>query len=188
MQIKISHQPALLLALLAITGCSPTTPPLDTGGGLIHQRNQGYSLLYKLMSDESDVGKIFILKNADDSIKTLVKEIGDASRSAKQQMDDFAKQDPQLQFAATDLPYIEQRGRDLQAKDDEHALLFSSGKDFELRLLFTQTQAVDYATQLCKSLDETENNADRKKFLENLTKQLSGFHDRLMKLLTVQTK
>ncbi len=160
----------------------------DGGGGLVHQRNQGYSLLYKLMSDESDVGKIFILKSADDSVKNLVKEIGGAAQSAKQRMDELAKQDGEIHFDVTDLPAIEQRGRDLQAKDDEHALLFSSGKDFELRLLFTQTQAVDYAMQLCRALDEIETDPARKSFLEGLEKQCGDFHDRSMKLMTVQTK
>ena len=183
--IKIA---TIILAAAFLTGCASTpSPPATTGGGLVHQQNQGYSLLYKLMSDEKDVGKIFILKSADDSVKGLVKEIGAAAQSAKQRMDELAKTDKELAYDVTDLPYIEQRGRDLQAKDDEHALLFSSGKNFELTLLFTQAQAMDYATQLCKSLDETEKNPDRKTFLENLAKQCSGFHDRLMKMLAVQS-
>jgi hypothetical protein len=177
----------IILGIISLAGCSSTPRPLTTGGGLIHQQNQGYSLLYQLMSDEKDVGKIFILKSADNPVKSLVKEIGAAAQSAKQRMDELAAADKQIAYDVPDLPYIEQRGRDLQAKDDEHALLFSSGKNFELTLLFTQAQAMDYATQLCKSLDETEKNPDRKTFLENLTKQCSGFHDRLMKMLTVQS-
>jgi len=183
--IKIS---TLILAIVLLAGCASTPSPLATSGeGFVHQQNQGFSLLYKLMSDEKDVGKIFILKSADDSIKGLVKEIGDAAQSAKQRMDELAKADKEIAYDVPDLPYIEQRGRDLQAKDDEHDLLFSSGKEFELRLLFTQTQAMDYATQLCKSLDETEKNPSRKTFLENLAKQCGGFHDRLMKLLAVRS-
>jgi hypothetical protein len=178
----------IIFAVTFLAGCGSTPPPpASSGGGLNHQQNQGYSLLYKLMSDEKDVGKIFILKSADDSVKGLVKEIGDAAQSAKQRMDELSKADKELAYDLPDLPYIEQRGRDLQAKDDEHELLFSSGKDFELRLLFTQTQAMDYATQLCKALDETEKNPDRKAFLENLAKQCGGFHDRLMKMLAVRS-
>ena len=36
---------------------------------MFRERNEGYSLLYKLMSDESNVSKIFILKHADDPVR-----------------------------------------------------------------------------------------------------------------------
>jgi hypothetical protein len=101
-------------------------------------------------------------------------------------MDDFAKQDKELEYDITDLPYIEERGRDLQAKDDEKALLFSSGKVFEARLIFTQAEAMNYASQLSKALAEKVDDPDRKGFLDKLAKQATDFHDRLMKMLTVQ--
>ena len=138
------------------------------------------------MTDESDVGKIFILKSASDPVKNLVKEIGSAAQSAKKQMDTFPTPDSRIDFNLTDLPQLEQRSRDLQAKEDEHTLLFSSGKDFELNLIFTQLEAVDYAKQLCKALIEKESDPTRRTFLTNLANQCDGFRDRLMKLLSVQ--
>src|SRR5580698_2114406 len=174
-----------LLVCATLTGCSyPPTPPPNTGGP-IHERNQAYSLLYKLMTDESDVGKIFILKSASDPVKNLIKEIGSAAQSAKKQMDTFPSPDSRIDFNVTDLPQLEQRSRDLQAKEDEHTLLFSTGKDFELNLIFTQLEAVDYGKQLCKALIEKESDPTRKAFLSNLANQCDSFHDRLMKLLSV---
>jgi hypothetical protein len=184
---KINPHLALLPAAFILAACASTpTAPAITGGGLIHERNQGYSILYKLMSDESDVGKIFILKSADEPVKNQVKEIGAAAQAAKKQMDEFRKQDKELEYDIADLPYLEQHGRDLQAKDDEKALLFSSGREFELRLVFTQAQAMDYAMQLSRGLAEKEDDPARKSFLQNLTKQTGDFHDQLMKLLTVK--
>jgi hypothetical protein len=177
------------LCFTALFGCtsSNTLPTPPTGsGGMIHECNEGYSLLYKLMADESDVGKIFFLKSASDPVKSLVKEIGAAAQEAKKQMDTFPTAANQIEFNVADLPYMEQRGRDLQAKEDEHDLLFSSGKEFELRLVFTQAQAMDYAKQLCNALAEKETDPTRKAFLNSLAKQCNDFHDRLMKLLTVQ--
>jgi hypothetical protein len=173
----------LLTVVLFLAACASTPDPHPTGGGLIHERNQGYSLLYKLMSDESNVGKIFILKSASDPVKSLVKEIGGAAQGAKKQMDEFAKQDKQLEYDIADLPYIEQRQRDLEAKDDEKALLFSSGKEFEVRLIFTQAQATEYARQLSIGLAEKDDDPARKVFLNNLVKEFGDFHDRLMKML-----
>jgi hypothetical protein len=184
-RIPLCHL-AFLPAVFTLTACSSNPAShANGGGGIIHERNQGYSLLYGLLSDESDVGKIFILKSADEPVKTLVKEIGSAAGAAKKQLDGFAKQDKELDYNIADLPYLEKRGRDLQARDDEHTLLFSSGKEFELRLIFTQVQATDYATQLCRGLIEKEDNPPRKSFLKNLEKQSTDFHDRLMKMLTV---
>lgn len=139
------------------------------------------------MNDESEVGKIFILKSADDSVKSVVKEIGSACEAAKKQMDEFPKQNIRIEYDVPDLPYMEKRSRDLQAKDDERALLTTSGKEFERRLIFTQAEATNYAMQLCKALNEKETDPGRKSFLENLAKQFSDFHGRLMNLLAVQS-
>jgi hypothetical protein len=183
--MRIHLLPTFLFCAILIGCSSPPTPPPNTGGS-IHERNQAYSLLYKLMTDESDVGKIFILKSASDPVKNLIKEIGSAAQSAKTQMDTFPSPDSRIDYKVTDLPQLEQRSRDLQAKEDEHTLLFSSGKDFELNLIFTQLEAVDYGKQLCKALLEKESDPTRRTFLTNLANQCDGFHDRLMKLLSIQ--
>jgi hypothetical protein len=176
----------LSIILISLFGCAAEPQPVPVGDTL-RQQNQGYSLLYQLMRDESDVGKIFLFKHADDSVGNLVREIGHFCQAAKKQMDDFQKADNNLIYITPDLPPIEQQGRDLQKDDDTKALLFSSGKDFELRILFTQAQAMNYATQLSRALASNESNAARKSFLENMTKQTRDYHDRLMKLLAPQS-
>jgi hypothetical protein len=175
--------PTLFLAI-TLTGCAHT---IATDAGAIHERNSGYSLLDKLMNDEKDVGKIFIFKHADDSVGNLVREIGNFCGAASKELDDFAKADPQLRFDEPDLPKIEQKSRDLQASDDENALLFSSGTNFEKRLIFTQAQATNYARQLARALTDEETDPARKKFLENMATQCAEYHDRLMALLIVKS-
>lgn len=175
------------------TGCASyhaapaaTTTTTTTSKAPFAQLNPGYSLLYKLMSDESDVGKIFFLKSADDATKSLVKEIGSAAQDAKKKMDFFIKQNNQLHYDTPNLPWVEQRSRDLQAKEDEHNLLMNSkGKNFELRVIFTQLEAMNYCKQLCKALDEKETAGNRKRFLEELANQSAGLSDRLMKMMSV---
>ena len=172
---------------VALCGCSSTPKPPSENGGLFRQHNEGYSLLYKLMKDESDVGEIFIIKSAEVPVKSLVKEIGDACQAAGKQMEEFPKLDNRIEYDVPDLPYMEQRSRDLQAGDDEKSLLTTSGKEFERRLIFTQAEATNYAMQLCKALDEKETDPGRKSFLENLAKQCGDFHEWLMNLLAVQS-
>ena len=187
MSRTIANNLLILLCIVLLAGCAATVKVSPQGGGAVRERNEGYSLLYKLMSDESDVSKIFFLKHADDPVASVVKEIAYFCQSSKSQMDEFAKRDASLEYDLTDLPRIEQRARDLEAKDETRSLLTSSGKEFELRLIFTQLEATNYALQLSRSLAEQEDDPSRKNFLTNMTQRSAAFHEKLMSLLTVKS-
>jgi len=176
----------LLLVALAMTGCAATPKPPSANGGMFRERNEGYSLLYKLMSDESDVNKIFFFKHADDSVGSVVKDVAHFCQYAKSQMDDFPKTDNRIEYDVPDLPKMEQSSRDLTAQEDEHELLGSSGKPFELHLIFTQAQAMEYAVQLSNALQPIEDDQVRKNFLTGVSQRCGEFHDRLMALLDVK--
>jgi hypothetical protein len=180
---------SICLVAAALTACAPNpTPNTPTeNGGVSRLRNEGYSLLHKLMSDESQVGQIFVLKHADPDVGTIVKSIGAAAQIAKQRLDDFAKADNMIEFDVSDLPAVEQESRDATASVDTHELLFSNGDTFELNLLFTQAQAMTYASQLSKSLASHEDDATRKQFLTDLSKQCDDFRAGLMNLLAVKS-
>jgi len=154
---------------------------------MFRERNEGYSLLYSLMGDESKVGGIFIIKHADDSVSGLVKEIGIACDSAKKQMDGFPYSNNRIEYDVPDLPKLEQRARDLESKAEARELLASSGKLFELRLISTQIQAMGYAVNLCQAMIAVEDDPGRKDFLTNLSNQCAAFRQRLMDLLTVKS-
>ena len=180
----MNNRLVLGLITISLTACAATpTPP--TNGGLIHQQNEGYSILYQLMKDESQVAGIFAIKHADDSVGDLIRQIAQTCKIAQQQMQTFPKTDNQIEFDEPDLPLIEQRSRDLTAKREAEVLLFSGGKSFERRLIFTQAQAMGYATELCKALDENETDPIRKEFLKTLADQCDNLFDRLMAMLTV---
>jgi hypothetical protein len=176
----------ILLIIVSAAGCAATPKAPSENGGMFRERNEGYSLLYKLMGDESKVGGIFIIKHADDSVGGLVKEIGAACTGAKKQMDGYPGLNIRIEYDVTDLPKVEQESRDLEAKTQEKNLLTSSGKTFELRLVFTQAEAMEYAKNLCDALIAREDNAQIKAFLTALSLQCAGFHQRLMDLLTVK--
>jgi hypothetical protein len=182
--------PWLLVACVTLSaGChSPALqdPPLSAKSAeSLRQSNEGYSLLHQLMSDESNVGKLFILKRTSSAVSAPVKEIAAAAQAAQKQLDEFRKQDSRLKFDTPGLPDIEERSRDLQATASRNALLTSSGKEFEATLIYTQMQATGYAVQLCRALQEREADPTRKIFLVNLANQCQAFHDRLAKLWSV---
>lgn len=172
---------------LALAGCASTPQFASQGGGLIHERNEGYSLIYTLMSDEQDVSKILIFKHADEPLAGLVKEISAFCKAAKSQMDAFATSGSRIEYDLTDLPVIEQQSRDQTAHEDAFELLTCGGKEFELELTFTQAQAMDYGAQLSSALAKHEDDPSRRQFLKSLAQRCADFHRRLMKLLTIQS-
>jgi hypothetical protein len=174
---------SLLLAGCATSASHPKPPPAN--GGIYRQNNEGYSILYHLMSDEARVGGIFFIKKADESISAPIKEVSLACQAAKKRLEDFRAADNRLDFDVLDLPYVEQHSRDLEASDDRKRLLLSNGKSFEVELIFTQAQAMGYAIELSRALAEIETDPARKAFLLDLQQQCTAFHERLMKLLSV---
>jgi hypothetical protein len=177
----------LLCCLIALAGCAAATGPAVDADSVVLQSNNGYSVLYKLMSDESNVDKILIIKHADEPLAGLVREVAQFCQSNKTQLDELRKRDPRLNFEMSALPAIELRARKLEADEQTRALLGGGGKEFELRLTFTQVQAMDYCQKLTQALAEHEQDASRKTFLTNTSQRSGEFRDTLMGLMTVKS-
>ena len=174
----------LLVCALAMTGCVTVQKVLPTTAWRqARVRNEGYSLLYQLLSQESNVAKILIIKHADQPIADIIKEIASTCGQAKQELDAFYKNDRHLNLALPSLPQVEQQTRAAIESTVTKQLLFSSGKRFEVRLLFTQAEALNYAAHLAQVLHEQEDNPDRKNFLATLSQRCTKLHDRAIDLL-----
>jgi hypothetical protein len=188
MKVDMGKFRRLLLLTPLIFGCTQTAPNPPAGEKIsdIREQNAGYSLLYQLMKDESDVKDIFLFKEADDSVGNLIREISNHCSAAKSEMDQFQKTDARLDYDVPNLPQIEQESRALARSEDTHDLLGSSGKPFELHLIFTQAQAMGYARDLSQALANHENDPERKTFLTDLSKQCADYNERLMGLLAAK--
>ena len=174
----------LLGCALVVTGCATIQQVLPTKAW--HQarvRNEGYSLLYQLLGQESDVAKILIIKHVDPPVADLIKAIASTCDQAKQELELFHKTDRHLNLTVPHLPEIEQKTRAAIESTETKQLLFSSGKKFAGRLLFTQVEALDYAAHLAQVLHAQEANPDRKNFLAKLAEQCTALHDQVIALL-----
>jgi hypothetical protein len=174
----------LIVCALAVTACSTVQKILPTTAWReARVRNEGYSLLYQLLSQESDAAKILIIKHADSPIADIVKGIANTSGQAKKELDLFHEKDRHLNLEMPHLPEIEQKTRVAIESTETKQLLFSSGKKFEVRFLFTQAEAMNYAAHLAKVLHDQEDNPARKEFLATLSERCTTLHDRVMELL-----
>jgi hypothetical protein len=175
---------ALVAGVLAVTGCATVQQVLPTKAGReARARNEGYSLLYQLLGQESDVAKILIIKHADAPVTEVIKEISAACTQAKGELDAFHEKDHHLSFVMSNLPKVEQETRAAIQSTDTKELLFSSGKTFEQRLLFTQAQAMNYAAHLAQVLHDQEKDTDRKDFLAKLDARCTALHDKVIGLM-----
>ena len=178
-----AYQLAVVCAV-AVTGCATVQKILPIGPW--HQfrvRNEGYSILYQLIRQESDVAKILIIKHADRPVAEVIKEIASTCTQAKHDLDSFYEIDPHLSFEMSDLPKVEQQTRAAIESTVTKQLFFSSGKIFESRLLFTQAESLNYAAHLAEVLHDREDNPDRKKFLAAFAHRCTALRAKVITLL-----
>ena len=174
----------LIVCALAVTGCSTVQKVLPTAVWRQERvRNEGYSLLYLLMSQESDVAKILIIKHTEPPVTDVIKEIASTCTAAKKALELFHEKDRHLSFEMSNLPQIEQKTRAAIESTVTKQLLFSSGKTFERRLLLTQVESMNYAAHLAKVLHDQDDNPNRKIFLAKLSDHCTALHDKVIDLL-----
>jgi hypothetical protein len=169
---------------VVFAGCSTVPPVIPFFGGEARVRDEGYSLLYTLADKQSNVDKVLIIKHASEKVSVEIKQIAQVFSQAKKQLDEFAKQDGSLNFKMSHLPPMEEKTRAAIESTTTKDLLFSSGKAFELRLLLTQVQALDYASHLANQLAGQNGNTKRKEFLTQFARQCEQHHKQVIDLLT----
>jgi len=192
----IAFTAAVALAAGAIlTGCttdpkgaSPADAPADgtaIGADRTTDRpsRQGYSLLYALVTDESKVDGILILKDASPGTKEAIKSIAARTKRAKEDLEALADADSTLKLDAADLPAVEEETRNAISSQTAKLLLTSSGDAFELNLLLTQYEALKYLSALAQALAEREADGPRKLLLETLSDDADTLHQGVMILL-----
>jgi hypothetical protein len=123
------------------------------------------------------------IKHADSPIADIIKEIANTCGQGKKELDLFHENDRHLNLKIPHLPEIEQKTRAAIQSTVTKQLVFSSGKTFEVRFLFTQAEAMNYAAHLAQVLHDQEDNPVRKTFLATLSERCATLHDRVMGLL-----
>ena len=113
-------------------------------------RNNAASLLADLLGDEKNLGKILIIKHPAPGVDKLVKEIAKTAGDEGDELEKMANDGKALNLQAMQLPPGETATRSAISRTKEHELLFSSGTEFEVNLLLTQTDALEYGSHLAR--------------------------------------
>jgi hypothetical protein len=177
------HRLVVVATSIILAGCSSLRPS-TAGDEKSRVRNEGYSLLYDLVSDESGVDKILVVKRASPEIVAETKEIAKVFEQAEHQLKSFEKQNnSQINFKTMNLPATEKQTRAAIAKTTTKTLLLSSGKSFERQLLLTQVKALEYASHLAGVVAGQDDDPARKAFLHQFAEQCQQHHKRVIDLL-----
>lgn len=177
----------VLFLCLLISGCqTPPQKPSVESSDSQNTRNNCYSLLAQLLNDEKDVSKLRFIKREDAELKLLIKKISDAARTGAAQIESFAKSDASLKLDETQLPPGEAKTRQDIAAAKQKILLGESGPNFELDLLLTQIEALNYAAHLAKVAGDNDFQPERKRYLMQLSRQMQSLHDETEAQLTLR--
>ena len=143
-------------------------------------RNNAGSLLYDLLGDEKNVGKILIIKRNSEDLGQLIKAISEAAADSENQLALLAKNDPSLNLRAIKLPQGEKSTRNAVSKTEKHELLFSSGKEFEFNLLLTQAQALNYGWHLAQIAAENSSSPEESQIFTGMSQRLKNLYGQVI--------
>jgi len=173
----------LLLALIGVVqlGCSTAQRPVS--GTQSSAPNQAQALLFGLLSDEKNVSKLLIIKRERPELRALINEISERAGKAHKELEAFAKSDRTLNLKDQGLPSAEVVTRNAIAKARAKELLTESGKEFELRLLLAQNEALTYGAYLAATAAANDTVANRRQALQQLSSDLLQLQKKTVDLL-----
>jgi len=165
----------LLLALVAVIqlGCRTAPRPVsEAESSASTAPSHAHALLFGLLSDEKNVSKLLIIKRERPELRALINEISERAGEAHKALEAFAKSDRTLNLKDQGLPSAEVLTRNAIAKARTKELLTESGKEFELRLLLTQNEALTYGGYLAATAAASDTSGDRRQMLQQLSTDL----------------
>ena len=180
---------AVLACICLLSGCqSPPAQSRIPATDSQVTRNNCYSLLHQLLDDEKNVSILRFIKRENTDLKSLIKSVSAAAKAGAEQLEVFAKQDPTLILDDYRLPPGEQKTRDAIGATKEKELLHQSGARFELTLLLTQIEALNYGVHLAKVAALNDTQPDRIRYLAGLSEQMKNLEDQVTARLALKTQ
>jgi hypothetical protein len=146
----------------------------------VEVRNNAASLLADLLGDEKHVSLILIIKHHPAELGHLIKAISKTSNDGGKELEAMAADDKSLNLHALQLPAGEVATRAAISKTQEHELLFSSGEKFEVRLLLTQANALDYASHLAQIAADNSTSPEQARRFHGLQVRLNALYQRVV--------
>jgi hypothetical protein len=178
----------MLVVAWLLTGCqSPGGRSPSTSVASPPARNNGYSLLHQLLSEQKDVSLLRFIRPEDADVKKLVNKIATTSGTGAKLLEAFARDDPSIHLDDLGLPPAELAARAAIAATKKKELLGQSGATFELTLLLTQTEALSYGWHLAEITGKNEPQPGRARALAGISEDMKNLYQEVFLLLLSKT-
>ncbi len=176
MKILATLFAGLLPLTWVVTGCqtSHVMHPVAVGDRAA-TRDNCYTLLHQLLSDQKNVGLLRFIKREENDVKELIKRIAANSAAGAKLLEELAEHNPAIRMDNPGLPQGETATREAIAATKQKELLAQTGEVFELSLLLTQAEALSYGWHLAYVASANEIQPDR-------ARALAGIGDDMKKL------
>ena len=178
---------AVLIFIFLFSGCksAPVRPQVETSQSEAI-RNNCYSLLHQLLDQEKDVSILRFIKHENTDLKQLIKKVAAAAGRGAVQLEKYAKKDSSLRLDEYSLPPGENKTRDSISAMEQDTLLHNSGDKFEITLVLTQIQALNYAAHLAKVAGQNDFQPERARYLAGLSLEMENLHDEVVARLSLR--
>jgi hypothetical protein len=176
----------VLLTVVAVVqvGCrTAQQPAFEPESSTSNGPSRAHALLFGLLGDEKNVSKLLIIKRERPELRTLIQEISDRAGQAHKELEALGKADRTLNLKDQGLPSAEVLTRNAIAKARAKELLTESGKEFELRLLLTQSEALTYGAYLAATAAASDTVAHRRQMLQQLSTDLNQLQKKSVEML-----
>ena len=170
---------ALLVGLLGCAHAGAPLGPDEVSGSSGH----GYALLHEILGQERQVSELLLIKTERRPLEVVIDAIADTCDTAYDRLDELAAEKPRLDLADNGLPADEVLTRRAIAATRRDQLLAASGREFELQLLWSQNEALSYASHLADTLARSETEPARLAFVRALWKDLVRRDEEVQALL-----
>ena len=139
-------------------------------------RSNCYSLLRALLKVQSDVRYLSLIKKEHSHLRDLVKRIAQTSADGASLLDQLAQRDPSINLHDVELPPGEMATRIAIAETTTKDLLKDKGADFELTLLLSQAEALNYGWHLAEVAAKHEPNASQARALRDIAADMQRLY------------
>lgn len=170
------------LFLVGLLGCAHAGAPTSPQEGPAASRH-GYALLHEILGQERRVSLLLLIKAERKALETVIDAIAETCDTAYDRLEDLAAEQPRLDLSDTGLPADEVLTREAIARTRRDQLLAASGREFELQLLWSQNEALTYASHLADTLARSESDPARLAFVRALWKDLTRLDEDVRALL-----
>lgn len=125
-------------------------------------RSEGYRAVKDILHQEARVDGILKIKHPKKGIEDFLKQVATVSKGLDESFDGWFKEEPALLAKRDGFPAVEEKTRSDMTSSMTKSLIFSGGKNFEIRILVSQVQATDYLSHAFAVLEDAESSDARK--------------------------